>query len=81
MVTEHRAARVVLPANATEAQLFGLLGQESLHIDEIRAQADLPIDEVTATLALMKLKGIVRQLGGMRDISVREEREDYQVNE
>jgi DNA processing protein len=81
MVTEHRAARAVLPANATEAQLFGLLGQESLHIDEIRAQADLPIEEVTATLALMELKGMVRQLGGMRYIAVREAREDYQVNE
>lgn len=81
MVTEHRAARAALPANATEAQLFGLLGQESLHVDEIRAHADLPIEEVTATLALMELKGMVRQLGGMRYIAVREGREDYQVDE
>ena len=77
MVTQHRAARVVLPANAVEAQLFQTLGHEPLHIDEIGARTDLPINKVTATLALMELKGMVRQVGGMNYVVVRESEADY----
>jgi len=77
MVTEHRAARIVLPSNATEAQLFDILGHEPLHVDDIRAQTDFPIEQVTSTLALMELKGMVRQAGGMRYMAVREAGAEY----
>ena len=52
-VTEQLEARVVLPANAIEAQLFEILGYEPLHVDELRAETELPIEQVTATLALI----------------------------
>ena len=52
-------------------------GSEPLHVDEIRNQADLPIEKVSATLALMELKGMVRQVGGMNYVAVREEQEIY----
>lgn len=78
MIQEYQAARVALPADAIEARLFTTLSSEPLHIDEIRARSDLPIDQVTATLALMELKGMVRQVGGMHYIAVREAREAYQ---
>ena len=81
MVTEQRAARVALPADAVEAQLFAVLEREPLHVDEIRARTDLPIEKVTATLALMELKGMVRQVGGMQYVSVREAREAYLASE
>jgi len=71
-VTEQLEARVVLPSNATEAQLFEVLGHEPLHDDEVLAQINLPIEQVTATLALMELKGMVRQVGGMRYTAIRE---------
>ena len=77
MVVEQRAARTVLPADATEAQLFSILGPEPLHVDEIRIQANLPIETVSATLALMELKGMVRQVGGMHYVAVREVQADY----
>lgn len=80
-VVEHQDARVVLPANATEAQLFEVLGHEPLHVDEIRAQTDLPIEQVTATLALMELKGMVRQVGGMRYTVIREAGGEYTIKE
>jgi DNA processing protein len=51
-VAAQSEARIILPANATEAQLFAILGHDPLHVDEIRAQSDLPIEQVTATLAL-----------------------------
>jgi DNA processing protein len=77
MVAEHRSARVVLPGDALEAQLFEALGHEPLHIDEITNQTEIPVEKVTATLAMMELKGMVRQVGGMEYIAVREIREVY----
>jgi DNA processing protein len=76
-VIEQREARVVLPSNTTEAQLFEVLGYEPLHIDEVRAKTNLPIDQVTATLAMMELKGMVRQVGGMRYTVIRESNDFY----
>ena len=38
---------------------------EPLHIDEIRCRCQLPIALVSSTLAMMELKGLVRQVGGM----------------
>jgi DNA processing protein len=78
MVAEHRTARVVLPADAVEAQLFETLSREPLHIDEIRSRTEISIEKVTATLALMELKGMVRQVGGMHYIALREAKEAYQ---
>jgi DNA processing protein len=77
-VTEHRTARAVLPADATEASLIEILSQEPVHVDEIGSQTGLPIDQVSAALALMELKGMVRHVGGMHYVAVRENREDYQ---
>jgi DNA processing protein len=80
-VTEQREARVVLPANAMEALLFEVLSHEPMHVDEVRAQTNLSIEEVTATLALMELKGMVRQVGGMRYTAIREAGAEYVVKE
>jgi DNA processing protein len=74
---EHKAARKTIPADETEARLMTVLGAEPLHVDEIRNQTDLPIEKVSATLALMELKGMVRQVGGMNYVAVREVQSDY----
>lgn len=74
---EQKAARKIIPADETEARLMNVLGNEPLHIDEIRNQAELPIEKVSATLALMELKGMVRQVGGMNYVAVREVQSDY----
>jgi DNA processing protein len=71
-VTEHRAARRVLPGDAVEAQLLQALGPEPAHVDEICVGTGMPIEKVTATLALLELKGMVRQVGGMHYVAVRE---------
>jgi len=80
MVTEQRSARTVLPASPTEATLFNLLHDEPLHVDEICAQTRLSIEEITSTLAMMELKGMVRPVGGMRYMAIREEPGAYYVN-
>ena len=80
-VTEHRAARAVLPADATEAQILQVVSSQPLHVDDIRMKAGLPIEKVSATLALMELKGMVRQVGGMHYVAVREAQEEYNAGE
>ncbi len=76
---ERREIRKALPADPTEAALFQLIGAEPLHVDEIRAQTGLPIDRVSSTLAMMELKGMVRQVGGMQYVAVRDEAAPYET--
>lgn len=77
MMGAQKTARLALPADATEAKLIGLLGEEPLHVNEIGIRAELPIDKVSSTLALMELKGLVRQVGGMNYVAARELRGEY----
>lgn len=76
-VGERKAMRKMIPTDETEARLLNVLGEEPLHVDEIRNQAELPIEKVSAALALMELKGMVRQVGGMNYVAVREVQSDY----
>ena len=68
-----------MPSDPTEAKLLSVLGNEPLHVDEIRNQSELPIEKVSAALALMELKGMVRQVGGMNYVAVREVQSDYNI--
>ncbi|NJD60173.1 MAG: DNA-protecting protein DprA [Anaerolineales bacterium] len=79
MVTEHQAARVSLPTDPVEVSLYKLLSQQPMYVDEIRMQAGMPIETVSATLAMMELKGMVRQVGGMNYVAVREETGNYEA--
>ena len=63
----------------TEAQLLEKLGAEPTHIDELCRLSGLPAATVSSTLAMMELKGLVRQVGTMNYILSREAREKYQV--
>jgi DNA processing protein len=80
LVNEQRTARAVLPADATEARLLACLSAEPVHIDDIGAQVGLPMSQVSGALALMELKGLVRQIGSMNYIVAREPRADYKVD-
>jgi DNA processing protein len=80
-VQEYRAARSLLPADPIEARLLQALTSEPQHVDEICAQACLPIEQVSATLTLMELKGMVRQVGGMNFSLIRENLADYRTGD
>ncbi len=69
---EQVGARRALPCDEDERRLLDALGSEPLHIDELTARTGLTIDKVSATLALMELKGMVRQVGGMNYVGIRE---------
>jgi DNA processing protein len=76
-VKHKQAARSVLPADAVEANLLRVLADVPQHVDDICAQAGLPVEQVSATLTIMELKGMVRQSGGMNFSLVRENLADY----
>jgi DNA processing protein len=80
LVAEQAEVRQAIPDNPTEAQLLGYLSAEPVHVDEIAASAGMPITETSATLALMELKGLVRQVGGMNYVLARERRVAYVVD-
>jgi DNA processing protein len=64
-VSEQVEAQMLLPTDATEAVLLEQLSDDPAHVDEVGRAAGLPIATVSSTLALMELKGLVRQVGGM----------------
>jgi DNA processing protein len=77
---ERREIRKAIPADTTEAALLEILNAEPVHVDEIRNRTGLPIEKVSSALTMMELKGMVRQVGGMNYVSVREEQEEYKVD-
>jgi DNA processing protein len=79
MIAAHTEARAVIPEDATEAKLLSLISVEPTHVDEIVRASELPITQVSSTLAMMELKGMVRQVAGMQYVVAREARADYVV--
>ncbi len=79
MVEQHQEARAVLPENETESALLKYLSADPTHVDELGRETGLPIATVLSTLAMMELKGLVRQIGGMNYVVAREDKAKYQV--
>src|SRR2546426_5083845 len=65
------------PATDTEAQLLRHISREPVHIDEVCRESGLPISTVSSLLAMMELKGLVRQMAPMAYVQAREKRESY----
>ncbi|RJQ39368.1 MAG: DNA-protecting protein DprA [Dehalococcoidia bacterium] len=73
------ALKEVLPETDTESRLLKNLSAEPVHIDEVCRASGLPVAEVSATLAMMELKGMVRQVAAMSYVLARELREEYRA--
>jgi DNA processing protein len=80
MAAQQLEMRALLPENEVEAALLQHISTEPVHVDEIGREAGLPIATVSSTLAMMELKGMVRQVGGMNYVLAREERAEYRVD-
>jgi len=80
MVAQQAEAREVIPADETESRLLAMLSAEPTHIDDLQRESGLPISQVSSTLALMELKGMVRQVGGMNYVVARERQATYRVD-
>jgi DNA processing protein len=78
-INNHKSARAVLPENPTEVLLFSLLDNQPKHIDQIGQITKLPMDKLSATLTLMELKGMVKQVGGMQFVIIRDHQGEYEI--
>ena len=73
--------RAAPPASDEERTLMGVLTREPQHIDEVARQTGLAAAMVSGTLALLELKGLVRDVGGLNFVRVREDDAPYSVEE
>jgi DNA processing protein len=71
--------REILPESETESSLLKHLGAEPSHIDEVCRKSGLAAATVSGTLAMMELKGLVKQVGSMNYVLARELRQEYKV--
>ncbi len=69
----------VIPTSDTESLLLKQLSAEPAHIDEVCRNSGLPVSTVSSTLAMMELKGLIKQIGTMNYVLSREAREEYRV--
>ena len=65
MVEHQVALSAVLPEDPTQARLLKQIRAEPMHIDEAVRVTGLPTAVVSGTLAMLELKGLVRQVGPM----------------
>jgi len=78
-VARQMEMRELIPDTETERLLLNELGAEPTHIDEVCRKSGLPVAEVSGTLAMMELKGMVKQVGTMNYVIARELRQEYRV--
>ncbi len=65
-ITQSVEAPRVMPSNPTEAILFPHLSKEPIHIDLLIKASRLSSGVVMGALTLLEMKGVVRNMGGMR---------------
>jgi DNA processing protein len=78
-VARQMEMRELLPESETESALLKHLGAEPSHIDEVCRKSGLAASTVSGTLAMMELKGLVKQVGAMNYVLARELRQEYRV--
>lgn len=78
-VAQQLEMKEIIPSSETESLLLKKLGAEAIHIDDICRTIGLPMSTVSGTLAMMELKGMVKQVGAMNYSLAREARERYSV--
>ncbi len=78
-VAHQMEMKEVIPSSDTESLLLKRLSAEPAHIDEVCRSSGLPASTVSSTLAMMELKGLVKQVGAMNYVLAREARQEYRL--
>ena len=71
MVPQQLALEPVLARDGTEDRLLRHLGLEPVHVDALTRLSELPISIVSATMAMLELRGLVRQVSAMQYVRAR----------
>ncbi|MCE5258733.1 MAG: DNA-processing protein DprA [Chloroflexi bacterium] len=66
MIIQQEEARETIPDTPLERLISEIIGQESVHIDDIVRESRLPTATVSSTLVMMELKGMVRRADNAR---------------
>ncbi len=80
MIGAFQEAREIVPENEEESRLLEHLSENPVHVDELGQAVGMPISEVSSTLAMMELKGMVRQTSGMNYVVARESKVEYRID-
>ena len=68
---QEKKAREIIPASASEKKLLDILSDEPMHINQLIKESGLLASDVSSTLTMMEIKGIVKNLGAMQYVSAR----------
>jgi DNA processing protein len=77
MVPQQLEMQELVPATDTEAQVLRHITKEPVHIDAVCRDSGLPAATVSSVLAMMELKGLVRETGGKTYVRARDVRVEY----
>jgi DNA processing protein len=79
LVARQELVPAKMPEDETERRVLEALSSEPLHVDELQRRCGLPVSQITASLAMLELKGRARQVGGMHYVLAREPSATYRV--
>jgi DNA processing protein len=65
------AMEILMAHDSTEERLLNSLGGEPMHVDTLTRVCELPVSVVSSTLAMLELRGIVRQISPMQYVRAR----------
>ena len=69
----------LFPQDESESEVIRYVTYDPIHIDEIIRSSALDISTVSGALAMMELKGLVKQVGGMNYMRLKETPAEYQA--
>lgn len=67
----------LFPEDESQSQVLRYVTYDPIHIDEVIRASGMGISEVSSTLTMMELKGLIKQVGGMNYIRLRETPTEY----
>ena len=79
MVPHQIEMQELIPATDTESDLLRHISKEPVHIDEVCRRSGLPVSTVSSVLAMMELKGLIKQMGPMAYVRAREAAPSYRA--
>jgi DNA processing protein len=79
VIVRHELISDFIPEDDVERLVYERLSFEPIHVDVIQAECGLPVSKITSSLAMLELKGRVRQVGGMQYVKVSDSKATYRV--
>ena len=79
LVERQMEMAAVIPPDENESRILRYVTYDPVHIDEITRNSTMPASDVSSALAMMELKGMVSQVGGMNYVRLKESAARYRT--